>query len=58
MTSHRGKVHNYLSIALEYTESGTVKVSMIYYTNEIIAAFDKADPRGRGINNSDTRGPQ
>ena len=36
-------------MALDYTESGTFKVSMIDYIDEIIAAFDKAESRGRGI---------
>ena len=36
-------------MTLDYTEGGTVKVSMRYYTNEIIAAFDNAEPRGIGI---------
>ena len=50
MTVHQGKVHNYPGMTLDYTEGGTVKFSMIYYIDEIIAAFDKAEPRGRGIN--------
>ena len=35
---------------LDYTECRTVKVRMISYIDEIIAAFNKSDPRGRGIN--------
>ena len=35
-------------MTLDYTEGGTIKASMIYYIDEIIAALDKADPRGRG----------
>ena len=49
MTFHRGKVHDYLMMTLDYTEGGTVKVSMIDYINELISAFDKTDPRGSGI---------
>ena len=49
MTVHRGDIHNYLEMALDCTEGGTVKVSMIYYIDEIIAVFDKAEPRGCGI---------
>ena len=52
MTVHQGKVHNYLGMTLDYTEGGTVKFSMIYYIDEIIAAFDKAEPRGCRINTS------
>ena len=36
-------------MTLDYTEGGTIKASMIYYINEIIAALDKADPRGRWV---------
>ena len=39
-------------MTLNYTEGGTVKVSMIDYIDEIIAAFNKADPRGHGIKTS------
>ena len=46
MTVHRGKIHNYLGVILDYTEGGTVKVSMIDYINEIIAALDKLYPIG------------
>ena len=49
ITVHQGKVHNYLGMPLDYTESGTVKVRMINCTYETIASFDKVDPRGRGI---------
>ena len=52
MTVHRGKFHNYLDMTLDYTEDGTFKVSMIYYIDEIITAFDKSDPRGHGIKTS------
>ena len=54
ITVHRGKVHNYLGMTLHYTEGGNVKVSMIYYIDEIIASFDKAEPRGCGIKTSPT----
>ena len=39
-------------MTLDITEGRTVKVRMIYYINEIIAAFDKAYPRGSGIKTS------
>ena len=55
MTVHQDKVHNYLGMTLDYTEGGTFKVSMIYYINEIIAAFDKEYPIGCGIKNSATQ---
>ena len=46
MTVHQGKVHNYLRMTLECTEDGTVRVGMIDYMDGILAAFDKADPKG------------
>ena len=54
MTVHQGKVWNYLRMTLDYTEGDTVKVTIIYYIDEIIAAFNKSDPRGHGINTSAT----
>ena len=53
MTVHQRKVHNYLRITLDYTEGGTVKIRIIYHIDEIIAAFDKAEPRCSGINTID-----
>ena len=41
MTVHQGKVHNYIWMILDYTEAVNVKVSMIYYIDEIIAAYNK-----------------
>ena len=52
MPAHQGKIHNYLGMTLEYTEGVTFKFIMIDYINELIAAFDKKEPRGRGINTS------
>ena len=49
MIVHRGNICNYLGMTLDYTESDTVKVRMIYYIDKTIAAFDKAEPRVRGI---------
>ena len=50
MTVHQGNIHNYIQMTLDYTEGGTVKVSIIDYINEITAEFNKADQRGHGIN--------
>ena len=36
-------------MTLDYNEDGTIKVSMIYYIAEIIAALYQSDPRGHGI---------
>ena len=52
MTVHQVKVHNYFGITLECTEGVTFKISMIDYIDEVIAEFDKSDPRGHGINTS------
>ena len=41
-------------MTLDYTEGDTVKVTIIDYIDEIIAAFNKSDPRGHGINTSAT----
>ena len=52
MNIHQGKIQNYLRMTLEYNEGGTVKLSMIYYINEVISEFDKEEPRGRRIKTS------
>ena len=39
-------------MALDYTEGSTAKVRMIDYIDEIIAAFNKSESRGHGINSS------
>ena len=49
MTIHRGKVHKYLGMTLDYTEGCTVKVSMIYCIGSIIAAFNKEKQIGSEI---------
>jgi hypothetical protein len=48
----RGKINTYLGMTLDYTVRGQVKISMFDYVNEIIAAFDKAEPKGGGTNTS------
>jgi len=52
MTVNRGKVHKYLGMTLDYTVRGQVKITMIDYVDEILAAFDKADPKGGGTKTS------
>ena len=37
-----GKVHKYLGMTLDFTDKGTVKISMVDYVKEVIAAWDKA----------------
>jgi hypothetical protein len=52
MTVSRGKVHKYLGMTLDYTIRGQVKITMIDYVDEILTAFDKADPEGSGTKTS------
>jgi hypothetical protein len=52
MTVSRGKVHKYLGMTLDYTVRGQVKISMFDYVNEILTAFDKAEPEGAGTKSS------
>jgi hypothetical protein len=52
MTVSRGKVHKYLGMTLDYTIRGQVKIMMIDYVDEILTAFDKADPEGSGTKTS------
>jgi hypothetical protein len=48
MTVSRGKIHKYLSMTLDYTVRGQVKITMFDYVDEILNAFDKAEPKGGG----------
>ena len=48
----RGKVHKYLGMQLDYTVRGQVQISMIPYVEEILSAFEKADPKARGTKTS------
>jgi hypothetical protein len=53
MTVSRGRVHKYLRMTLDYyTVCGRVNISMIDYVDEIINAFDKAEPKGGGTKSS------
>jgi hypothetical protein len=47
MMVSRGRVHKYLGMTLDYTVRCQVNISMFNYVNEIINAFDKAEPEGR-----------
>jgi hypothetical protein len=46
MTVSRGKIHKYLGMTLDYSFPGQVKITMLDYVDEILAAFDKAEPKG------------
>ena len=48
MAVSRGKVHTYLGMTLDFTIPGKVKISMYEYIEEIILAFEEADPNGGG----------
>jgi hypothetical protein len=48
MTVSRGKIHKYLGMTLDYRVPGQVKITMLNYVDEILAAFDKAVPKGGG----------
>jgi hypothetical protein len=52
MTVSRGKVHKYLGMTLDYTIRGQVMITMNDYIEEILTAFDKADPKGGGTKTS------
>jgi hypothetical protein len=52
MTVSRGKIHKYLGMTLDYSVPGQVKIKMFKYVNEILAAFDKAEPQGGGTKTS------
>jgi hypothetical protein len=52
MTVGRGKIHKYLGMTLDYSVPVQVKITMLDYVNEIIAAFDKAEPKGKVMKTS------
>jgi hypothetical protein len=52
MTVIRGKIHKYLCMTLDYTVRGQVKITMFDYIDEILTAFDKAEPKGGGTKTS------
>jgi hypothetical protein len=39
-------------MTLDYSVPGQVKIKMLEYVNEILAAFDKAEPKGGGTKTS------
>jgi len=52
MVVSRGKIHKYLGMTLDYSVRGQVKISMFEYIDEILTAFDKAEPKGGGTKSS------
>ena len=52
MSVSQGKVHKYLGMDLNISVRGQVKISMFNFIDEILAAFDKAEPKGAGMKSS------
>jgi hypothetical protein len=52
MAVSRGKIYKYLGITLDYTARGQVKITMFDCVDEILTAFDKAEPKGSGVKTS------
>jgi hypothetical protein len=52
MTVSRGKIHKYLGMTLDYSVPGQVKIKILDYVDEILAAFDNAEPKGGGTKTS------
>jgi hypothetical protein len=52
MPVSRGKIHKYLGMTLDYSVRGQVKITMLEYVNDILAAFDKSEPKGGGTKTS------
>ena len=44
MTVHRGKIHEYLGMSLDFTTAGQVKVTMFDYIKEMVDDFTKINP--------------
>ena len=42
MKISRGKIHKYLGMTLDFSESGEVKITMIPYIEEMVTDFAKA----------------
>jgi hypothetical protein len=52
MVVSRGKVHKYLDMTLDFSVRGQVKISMFDYIEEILTAFEEAEPNGGGTKSS------
>ena len=48
----REKIYEYLGMTLDRTVHGQVSTTMISYIEDILAAFDKAEPRSNGTKSS------
>jgi len=45
MKVHRGKIHTYLGMTLDFSMTKQIRISMTEYVKEIVAAWDKATPK-------------
>ena len=52
MAVSKGKVHKYLGMTLDSTVRGQVHITMINFLNEVLTAFDQAEPKGGGTKTS------
>ena len=52
MSVSRGKVHTFLGMRLDFTIPGQVIILMFNYINELLEAFDKAEPNEKGTKSS------
>jgi hypothetical protein len=52
MAASRGNIHKYLGMTLDYSVLGQVKITLLEYVDEILDAFDKAEPKGGGTKTS------
>jgi hypothetical protein len=52
LTVSLGKIDKYIGMKLDYIVPGQVKITMLDYVNEILAAFDKAEQKGGGTKTS------
>jgi hypothetical protein len=46
---HRGKIHKYLGMTIDFNTKGIVEVSMVEYVKDIITAWDKASEESDGF---------
>jgi hypothetical protein len=56
MTVSRGEINRYLGMTLDYTVHGQVKITIFDCVDQILTAFDKAEPKGGGTKTSEAPG--
>ena len=49
MKVNKGKIHKYLGMTLDFTTKSQVKISMVDYVKEVIAAWDKVPQTNNGL---------